>query len=77
MTIITFTLDSFFDPSVHFVKSTLITQNLHHISQHEHSGQDKALRLFFFFCFAIYFHSWELVYNTRQGKELSCRNAQQ
>lgn len=76
MMITTFTLDFFFDPNVGFVKGTLITQNLHHISQHEHSGQDKALRMFSFFCFATYFHSRELVYNTWQGKELSCRNVQ-
>lgn len=40
-----FTLDSFIDPSVRFVKGTLITSNLHHISQHEHAGQNKALRM--------------------------------
>jgi len=71
-----FTLDSFIDPSVHFVKGTLITWNLHHKSQHEHAGQDKALRMLYFFHVATYFHSWELLYNRWWGKKLSYRNVQ-
>lgn len=74
--IIIFTLDSFIDPSVRFVKGTLITWNLHHISQHEHAGQDKDLRMLYFFRVAMYFHSWKLLCNTWWGKKLSCRNVQ-
>lgn len=56
-----FTLDPFTDPCAGFVKGTLITRSLHHMSQHEHAGQDKALRMLYFFCVAMCFHSWELL----------------